>query len=51
MKLDRRRLLRAAAVTGLGAGALSGCGTAGEGDPVTSGPVALDVWTHDPGYA
>jgi arabinosaccharide transport system substrate-binding protein len=51
MRLDRRRLLRLAGTTGLGAGALAACTSADEGAPVASGPVTLDLWTHDPGYA
>ncbi|RRS01407.1 ABC transporter substrate-binding protein [Glycomyces terrestris] len=48
--LDRRRLLRLAGTTGLGAGALAACASGAEGDPIASGPVTLDLWTHDPGY-
>jgi ABC-type glycerol-3-phosphate transport system substrate-binding protein len=48
----RRALLRGGAGLGLGllaAPALTACGTASS-RPVTSGPVDISLWTHDPGY-
>ncbi|GAA2127202.1 ABC transporter substrate-binding protein [Streptomyces synnematoformans] len=50
--LGRRSLLRGGAGLGLGllaAPALTACGTANSA-PVTSGPVDISLWTHDPGY-
>ncbi|MGP4115108.1 ABC transporter substrate-binding protein [Streptomyces sp. 4N509B] len=49
---SRRALLRGGAGLGLGllaAPALTACGTA-DAEPVTSGPVDISLWTHDPGY-
>lgn len=48
----RRDLLRIPAALAAGTaltGALSACGS-GSADPITSGPVPLDFWTHDDGY-
>ncbi|MFC7882572.1 ABC transporter substrate-binding protein [Streptomyces sp. NPDC057376] len=48
----RRTLLRGAAGLGLGllaAPALTACATSSAA-PVASGPVDIDLWTHDPGY-
>lgn len=51
MTIDRRRLLRMAGAAGLGAGSLAACTTSEEGSAIPSGPVELELWTHDPGYA
>ncbi|GAB4004720.1 hypothetical protein GCM10029992_50550 [Glycomyces albus] len=51
MTIDRRQLLRLAGAAGLGAGTLAGCTASEEGAAIASGPVELELWTHDPGYA
>lgn len=50
--LSRRSLIRGGTGLGLGllaAPALGACGSA-DAEPVTSGPVDIGLWTHDPGY-
>ncbi|ONK13990.1 extracellular solute-binding protein [Streptomyces sp. MP131-18] len=51
--LSRRRLLGLGGglgAAGLLGGALSGCTTAADAEPVTSGSVDLSFWTHDDAY-
>ncbi|AOS64665.1 ABC transporter substrate-binding protein [Actinoalloteichus hymeniacidonis] len=50
--LGRRTLLRGMGVAGLGllGGRLLGACATSDRSPITSGPVGVRLWTHDPGY-
>lgn len=48
--MSRRQALQALGLAGLGAVGASGCRASAE-QSVASGAAALEMWTHDPGYA